>query len=74
MKNINPNKYSLVVRDNGRGLPVDFNLKEAQTLGLRLINSLVSQIEGDIEVINNGGAEFKITFQTYNNGFNIIPS
>lgn len=68
MDNFNSNKYCLIIKDNGKGLPEGFDLKNSPTLGLRLVNSLVSQIEGNIEINNNEGTEFKITFKTSSNG------
>jgi two-component sensor histidine kinase len=63
------NKYCLVIKDNGKGIPHNYDFKNPQTLGLRLVNSLVSQIEGDMEVYNTNGTEFKITFQIHSNGY-----
>ena len=55
-------KYSLVISDNGIGLPENFNIKTSKSLGLKLVNSLVAQIEGDIKVNNEHGAEYVINF------------
>jgi two-component sensor histidine kinase/predicted hydrocarbon binding protein len=42
--------YKLTVSDNGIGLPASVNTKTSATLGLQLINSLVEQLEGKLEV------------------------
>ncbi|MCB0729465.1 MAG: HAMP domain-containing protein [Ignavibacteriae bacterium] len=55
-------KYSLVISDNGVGLPEDFNIKTSKSLGLKLVNSLVAQIEGDIKVNSEKGTMYKINF------------
>ncbi|MGB9936953.1 MAG: CHASE4 domain-containing protein [Methanobacterium sp.] len=55
-------KIVLSIMDNGKGLPEGFNLEEAETLGLRLVKSLVSQLNGTLELRNNNGAEFRIIF------------
>ena len=55
-------KYILTLQDNGIGLPDDLNLEKTKSLGLRLINSLVSQLNGKLEVTLNNGTSFKITF------------
>ncbi|MBD2665957.1 two-component sensor histidine kinase [Richelia sinica FACHB-800] len=55
-------KYILVVQDNGIGLPRDFDSKQAQTLGLTLVQGLVKQLKGSIEINSLPGAEFKIVF------------
>jgi len=45
-------KIKLSVKDNGVGLPEDFNKDEVQTLGLTLINILSQQIEADMSMRN----------------------
>jgi PAS domain S-box-containing protein len=55
-------KYTLIVRDNGIGLPVEIDLEHIETLGLQLVNSLVAQILGTITLDRNGGTEFRIDF------------
>ncbi|MCU0438660.1 MAG: tetratricopeptide repeat protein [Raineya sp.] len=54
----------LEVKDNGVGLPADFNPKKTKSLGLRLIEGLVKQIKGSWEYQNFEGASFKIHFNT----------
>jgi two-component sensor histidine kinase/HAMP domain-containing protein len=54
--------YELVIKDTGVGLPEDFDLKKAKSHGLLIVNTLVNQINGAIEVSNKDGAEFRITF------------
>jgi two-component sensor histidine kinase/CheY-like chemotaxis protein len=56
--------YQLVVADNGIGLPNDFDLAEAQTLGLRLVYSLCrEQLKGAVDTtFTRSGTQFRITF------------
>jgi len=56
------NEYILTVQDNGIGLPRNLDLEKTESLGMRLINSLVSQLDGKLEVTSNNGTKFKITF------------
>ena len=51
-----------MVRDTGRGLPVDFDLKRAgeKSLGMRMIRSLIRQIRGDLKVERERGAAFTL--------------
>jgi two-component system, sensor histidine kinase PdtaS len=56
-------QYYLSVSDNGVGIPPEMDIKQAETLGLLLVNSLVGQLEGSLEVTRNGGTIFHITFQ-----------
>jgi two-component sensor histidine kinase len=55
---------SLVVGDNGVGLPQDLNLATADSLGLRLVYTLTNQLDGTIAVRNKNGAEFELAFDT----------
>jgi two-component sensor histidine kinase len=51
-----------LVLDNGVGLPKDLDFRDTQSLGLQLVNTLVEQLEGTIELDRSGEAAFKITF------------
>ena len=62
LKKSEKNSYELIIRDTGIGLPKDFDLKKAESLGLLIVNSLVGQVHGNLEVSNKDGAEFKIVF------------
>lgn len=58
----NSANYNLIIRDNGVGLPANIDLQQVKTLGLKLVRSLVRQLDGKVEISNNRGAEFKIVF------------
>lgn len=51
--------FILSVKDNGAGLPQDFNAKGS--LGMLIVTSLVAQLKGTLEVLHNGGTEFRMT-------------
>jgi PAS domain S-box-containing protein len=53
---------TLVIKDNGVGIPKDSNIQEMNTLGLQLVKILTHQIDGDIELNLSEGTEFKIQF------------
>jgi two-component sensor histidine kinase len=55
-------KCCMIVRDDGAGMPPDFDLEEAESLGLQLVWNLTGQLGGDIELSSEGGTSFKITF------------
>jgi two-component sensor histidine kinase len=67
LKNID-DKYEMIVRDNGIGFPKDVDFRKTESLGLQLVNNLVNQIDGEIELKLNHGTKFIITFPelTYN--------
>jgi two-component sensor histidine kinase len=56
------NKIYLSVSDNGIGLPVNFDVENTDSLGLQLVYILVSQLDGDIKVINKKGTTFLFNF------------
>jgi|GEM_PF-2496075 len=58
--------YELIVRDDGVGLKDDIRLETAESLGLRLVKTLVTQLRGTIQIERNQGTEFKITLKKQN--------
>ncbi len=56
------NKYTLIVSDNGVGIPENINFENTETLGLQLVNILVDQLDGEIELKRDKGTEFIIRF------------
>ncbi len=56
------NKINLKVSDNGVGLPDNLDVENTDTLGLQLVYILVSQLDGDIKVINKKGTTFLFNF------------
>jgi two-component sensor histidine kinase len=48
--------FSLSISDDGVGMPPNFDIKKARSLGLNLVNGLVRQLDG------------ALTFQTGENG------
>lgn len=58
----NKNEINLLIGDNGVGFPNNFSLVNDTSLGVELIDSLISQIDGSIEIINKNGAYYNINF------------
>jgi two-component sensor histidine kinase len=56
----------MTIEDNGIGLPDDFKLKSTNTLGLQLVNSLVTQLDGEVKITNKTGTRFEINFKGLN--------
>lgn len=52
----------LVVADDGVGLPVGFDYRQATTLGLQLLTALASQINGSLELEQEKGTLFRVRF------------
>jgi PAS domain S-box-containing protein len=55
-------KFELVVKDTGVGLPEGFDLSKAETLGFQIVRDLVKQLSGSIEVRKGDGMEIVIRF------------
>ncbi|PID59416.1 MAG: hypothetical protein CR986_05965 [Ignavibacteriae bacterium] len=58
------NKLMLKINDNGSGLPDNFNSEKTDSLGLKLVNNLTTQLNGNIKFKNNNGTEVKLLFET----------
>ncbi len=58
------NCFRLVISDDGVGFPENVDFQNIETsLGLKLVNILVKQIEGSIEVDRTFGTKFSINFK-----------
>jgi PAS domain S-box-containing protein len=56
-------EFTLVIADNGAGLPAGLDPVKADSLGIQLVNTLVRQLKGNIEIGRSSGTAFKITFR-----------
>jgi PAS domain S-box-containing protein len=52
----------LIIKDNGIGMPKNFNLAEADSLGLQLVDDFVAQLKGTITMDSDAGTTFRIVF------------
>jgi PAS domain S-box-containing protein len=59
---ISRERCALTVTDNGVGLPADIDVKNPKTLGLQLVNMLVNQLHGTLDVVTDGGTTVMVTF------------
>lgn len=55
--------YVLKVYDTGVGFPEDLDFRNTKTLGLQLVNNLVGQVDGTIELDRSHGTGFAIKFK-----------
>ena len=58
-------EYSLVVSDNGVGLPAGDEFLDPKTLGMQLIHTICSQLEANVEMKGEEGTTFSMTFMEY---------
>ena len=55
------NEYTLIVSDNGVGLPKELDIRDTESFGLQVVRVFVRQLDGKIELDRRGGTTFKIT-------------
>ena len=60
------NDVEMIIKDDGIGLSERVNFDKPDTLGLQLVKTLVAEINGKIELINDNGTNLMIKFN--NNG------
>ena len=56
------NDYVITVSDDGKGMPENLDVEKSDTLGLKLVNILVAQLEGTLEFESKEGTAFTIGF------------
>ena len=55
-------RIELTVADDGKGLPDNFDLEQAETLGMRLVHALAMQLSGVVKIDGSGGTRVQIAF------------
>ncbi len=58
------NNINLSVKDNGCGLPGDFNFQKPRSLGMKLIQTLSRQLGGEPGFFKENGTLFKLQFDS----------
>jgi len=53
-------KFQLILKDNGVGLPKNFCLENSASFGIQLVHGLVEQLNGKIDVEVKEGTSFEI--------------
>jgi len=56
-------KLKLIVSDDGIGLPDNFDIENAESLGLQLVTTLVTQVSGELKIDTSNGTRFTIVFK-----------
>jgi len=56
------NKLRLSIADNGIGFPKGLDFRKTESLGLQLVNSLISQLNGTIKMQQKTGTKFTLVF------------
>jgi two-component sensor histidine kinase len=55
----------LSVKDNGIGIPAEFDITSASSLGLQLATSLTDQLGGELRIVRNNGTEISVHFDAF---------
>ncbi len=55
-------KATLLIGDDGVGLPDGFEVESSESLGMQLIQALTSQLDGELKVSRLKGTTFEVTF------------
>ena len=58
-------RINIELNDDGVGIPDVINIKETETLGLQLVNTLVEQLKGELELKREKGSSFSINFNRF---------
>ncbi len=56
-------KLKLIISDDGIGLPENFDIENADSLGLQLVTTLTTQIGGELVIDSKKGTSFSIVFK-----------
>lgn len=62
-KRLPSGQLELVVGDDGVGLPEDFVIETADSLGLQLVTTLATQVSGNLEIDKSSGTKFTLSFK-----------
>ncbi len=58
----NAQNYTLILKDNGKGLPPDLDLQNLDSFGLSIMQLLSKQLKGKFTIKGDEGVEIKIEF------------
>ena len=56
-------RLKLIIGDDGIGLPANFDIENAESLGLQLVTTLITQIGGELDIVIKEGTKFNILFK-----------
>jgi len=53
----------ITIKDNGRGIPEDFDIQKSESLGMKLVATLAEQLQAKLDISNDNGTVFKFSFK-----------
>ena len=63
LENSTDNSFTLIVKDNGAGMPDDIDIYNTESMGMQIVTGLTKQLLASLELKINNGTEFRITFK-----------
>ncbi len=66
LERVSSDEMALVVLDDGRGIPPDYDIAKSPSLGMRIVQSLATQLQGAVTYTNSqthGGALLRVLFK-----------
>ncbi|SEI55017.1 Two-component sensor histidine kinase, contains HisKA and HATPase domains [Dyadobacter sp. SG02] len=55
-------QVTLIIKDNGIGLPADFDASQVQSLGMSLMHGLATEVSGTLQIDGNQGTTVTLVF------------
>ncbi len=60
----NDENAQIIIKDNGKGIPDDFDLRNTESMGMQLVTMFVEgNLNGTVELNTDNGTEFRIKFK-----------
>ncbi|WP_291855276.1 tetratricopeptide repeat protein [Marinilabilia sp.] len=53
-------KLRLIIADNGPGIPEGFDFRKSRSLGMKLVHSLIRQLQGELTQTNDNGCRWEL--------------
>jgi two-component sensor histidine kinase len=57
-------KLRLIIADNGPGIPEGFDFKKSRSLGMKLVYSLIRQLQGELTQTNDNGCRWELSMSS----------
>ncbi|PRZ01998.1 two-component sensor histidine kinase [Marinilabilia salmonicolor] len=57
-------KLRLIIADNGPGIPEGFDFRKSRSLGMKLVHSLIRQLQGELTQTNDHGCRWELSMSS----------
>jgi two-component sensor histidine kinase len=62
LERLDPTRVALIVRDDGRGIPADFQPATTPSLGMQIVHSLAARLGAELSFSNGSGTTARLIF------------